>query len=345
MRRIQRIFALDLGSSVLRLCVDGEEQVTSVPSVAAVNSSGAVVARGARAHSMRGRAPAHVDIVHPIARGAVVHQQLATRLLYASLRDSGPRHALKDCYAAVCVPDEATPLQRRALAEVCHEAGLSRVRLIPKSLADLVGLGLPIHEPTGALLVDVGVDRASVSMMSMGHATLTRTGECGGRSVNLALIRHLRTAHGLTVGDEAAEDAKIRLRALTSADEHILVRGKDLTDRAPRSQLLPLDEVAVVTGAVCDEVARLVQSALEDSPSELAHDVLDRGILLIGRGALLPGLAGRLREAIDIPVHQVGLDGTTGVLGAHRLAQGAAQHERERGHADEPSDYVPLALT
>ncbi|MFP3989025.1 rod shape-determining protein [Streptomyces sp. E11-3] len=339
MRRIQRIFALDLGSSALRLCVDDEEQVTSVPSVAAVNSSGTVVARGTTALSMRGRAPTHVDIVQPVARGAVIHQQIATRLLYASLCDSGPLRALKDCYAAVCVPDEATPLERRALAEVCHEAGLGRVRLIPKSLADLVGLGLPVHEPTGALLVDVGVERTSVCMMSMGHATLARTGDCGGRSVNQALIRHLRTVHGLTAGDEAAEAAKLRLCALTSADDHILVRGKDLTDRSPRSQRLPLDEVAEVTGPVCDEVARLVQSALEDSPAELAHDVLDRGVLLGGRGALLPGLAVRIRDHINVPVHRVGLDGATGVLGAHRLAQNAARHQGEL------SEYVPLALT
>ncbi|MHC0429339.1 rod shape-determining protein [Streptomyces sp. O3] len=339
MRRIQRIFALDLGSSALRLCVDGEDQVTSVPSVAAVNSSGSVVARGATAQSMRGRAPTHVDIVRPVARGAVIHQQIAIRLLSASLRDTGPLSALKDCHAAVCVPDEATPLERRALAEVCHEAGLGRVRLIPKSLTDLVGLGLPVHEPTGALLVDVGVERTSVSMMSMGHATLTRTGECGGQSVNQALIRHLRTEHGLTTVDEAAEDAKLQLSALTSADDHILVRGKDLTDRVPRTQRLPLDEVAAVTGTVCDDVTRLVRSALEDGPSELAHDVLERGILLIGRGGRLPGLASRIRDEVGVPVHRVGLDGATGVVGAHRLAQNAARNQREL------SEYVPLALT
>ncbi|MGH4035087.1 rod shape-determining protein [Actinomycetota bacterium Odt1-20B] len=345
MRRTrQQTLALDLGSSTLRLCtgpVGGA--VLCAPSIVALDHAGKVCAWGADALRLRGRAPAELEVIQPVARGVVTHPHAAVSLLRVALRaaaaDVGAPGPGEDGEAAVCVPDGATPLQRSALAELCEEAGLRRIRLIPKSLSHVVGLGLPVQEPSGALVVDVGTHRTSAAMMTMGYTMAARSSDYGGESVNAALAQHLRLEYGLMVSAESAEDAKLRLAHATSAMEPLPVRGKDLTGGWPRAQELAPADLPGLTLRLREEVVDLISAVMTDSPAELAHDVLDRGILLCGRGALLPGLEEHIRAQTRLPVHLLDPEGTASVIGAHRLAaqpESEAEQEEETGLMPSP---------
>ncbi len=327
MRGVRQTFAVDLGSSTLRLCGGPSGKPLCVPSVTALDASGRLRAWGAKAAVLIGRAPDSLRILHPFERGIVAHQSAGVLLLRAALLESQALRTLRDTRAVVCMPDAATPLQRQALINLCHEAGLRHVTPVAKSLADLVGHGLPSVDPAGALLVDVGAQHTSVSLLSMGHPFCTRSLPRGGHCVNQALLRHLREEHGLTAGENSTEKLKIQCYA-GPVEGRIPVRGKDLIRGGPLTRHLTLRTLSELAMPLYTAVTRLVESVLADSPAELAHDVLDRGVLLSGRGALVPGLAEYLRHHARIPVHTPAPEGTAGVLGAQQLAFVSTRRDR-----------------
>ncbi|MDG4860952.1 rod shape-determining protein, partial [Streptomyces sp. T-3] len=237
-----------------------------------------------------------------------------------ALRDAAPQSRTQTAGGTVCLPDDAGSVQAQALLDVCHGAGLRHVRLVPKSLAAAAGAGIPLEEPAGALLVDVGADRTSAAMLSFGGVISTRGVAVGSATVDTALMRFLRRRHGLVICAAEAERAKVRIGEALATTGTVPVHGQDLQRGLPDTRNIPAAELAEVARDTVEGIARLTLSLLADSPAELVDDVLDRGLVLCGEGARTYGLDDHLRERVNLPVHVPDQPGDLGVRGAWRVS-------------------------
>lgn len=315
MRTKAREYAIDLGSATLRILARHGQRVLRTPTVAALDFEGRICARGAVAIALQGRRPDLLRLVRPVSQRSVADPLLAAHLLRSALREvSGDARGKHFAYATVCVPDRMGGLQTDALLDVCASAGLRRVRLVSKSLAAAAGSGVPMAEPAGALVVDVGAERTSAALLSFGDVIASGSVGVGGQDVDTGLMRLLRRRYGLLICAAEAERTKVLIGSAEGGT--VPVRGQDLLRGLPDTRDVPVEELARVPLATYDSVTRHVLSLLSDGPPKLVEDVHERGVVLCGEGARLHGLADRLRERLQIPVHIPDEPGDVGVHGA-----------------------------
>ncbi|NBE54712.1 rod shape-determining protein [Streptomyces boluensis] len=316
--RKARGYAIDLGSATLRILARQGQRVLRMPTVAALDFEGRICARGAGALALQGRRPDMLRLVRPVSQRSVADPLLAAHLLRSALRElSGNSRSKHFDYATLCVPDRISGLQTDALLDVCDSAGLRRVRLVAKSLAAAAGSGIPLAEPAGALVVDVGTERTSAALLSFGDVIVESSLGVGGQNFDTGLIRLMRHRYGLLICPAEAERTKVLIsQAAAEGGSSVPVRGQDLLRGLPDTRDVPVDELARVPLATYDAVARRVLALLSDSPPKLVEDVHDRGLVLCGEGARLHGLADRLRERLHVPVHVPDQPGDVGVRGA-----------------------------
>jgi rod shape-determining protein MreB len=297
--------AVDLGTANTLVYTRGRGVVITEPSVVAVEErSGDVVAVGAQARRMLGRTPATITATRPLRDGVIrdvgVTQQMLRHFIGRALagRRARPR-------VMVCVPSGLTKLERRAVLQAAGEAGARRALLIEEPMAAAIGTGLPVHEPAGNLIVDVGGGTTEVAVIALGGIVASRSIRVGGDTLDEALVAHVRREHNFVIGAQTAEALKFRVgsahpsAALSPAE----VRGRDLTDGIPRTVMLHPDEVRPVLEPAVAQVVAAVVETLEETPPELAADVISHGLMLAGGGALLPGMDERLRQETGLAVH------------------------------------------
>ncbi|MFJ4004463.1 rod shape-determining protein [Streptomyces sp. NPDC090023] len=302
-------FAVDLGAARTRVYVKGAGLVVDQPSVAAVNTrTGALIAVGDFAEQMTGRTPQYIRVVRPVSGGTVVDIEMAQRMLRHLLGDK-MRRALRRkprLRAAACTPHEADPLARRATIETLVGLGARRVELVDTLIAAAVGCGLPVERPEATMVMVCGAAATQVAVLSLGSIVTAERIPVGGEAVDRAIVQHLRHKHELMLPSQSVRPLQIALsdNGLTpQGPVSTEIHGRDVATGLARS--VRVDTAAMRTAihtpllAVLDGIGKV----LRDCPPDLVADLVDRGIMMVGGTALLPGLDQMLQEAVGIPVH------------------------------------------
>jgi rod shape-determining protein MreB and related proteins len=287
-----RDMAVDLGTANTLVYVRGRGIVLNEPSVVALNTNtGAIVAVGVEAKRMIGRTPGNIVAVRPLKDGVIADFDVTERMLRYFIQKVHRRRHLAKPRVVVAVPSGITGVEQSAVKEAGHQAGARRVYIIEEPMAAAIGAGLPVNEPTGNMVVDIGGGTTEVAVISLGGIVTSQSIRVAGDELDQAIITFGKKEYSLMLGDRTAEEIKMALgSAYPSVDEpHAEIRGRDLVSGLPKTIVISAEEI---------------RRAIEDKcPPELAGDVMDRGIALTGGGALLRGLADRLREETGMPVH------------------------------------------
>jgi rod shape-determining protein MreB and related proteins len=298
-----RDMAVDLGTANTLVYVRGRGIVLSEPSVVAVDShSGAVHAVGVEAKRMLGRTPGTITAIRPLKDGVIADFDITERML---------RHFIEKVHqnrwahprVVVCVPSGVTGVEKRAVEEACLSAGARQAYLIEEPMAAAIGAGLPVSEPTGSMVVDIGGGTSEVAVISLGGIVVSQSIRVGGDEMDEALIAHCKHQHKLLIGTQTAEEVKLELGSATSMGEEIKteIRGRDLVSGLPKTIMLSSEEVRVALEEPLGQIIGALKETLDRTPPELAADIMDRGVTLAGGGALLQGMEQRLRDETQMP--------------------------------------------
>jgi rod shape-determining protein MreB and related proteins len=301
-----RDMAVDLGTANTLVYVRGRGIVLNEPSVVALNTStGQVVAVGAEAKRMIGRTPGNIVAVRPLKDGVIADFDVTERMLRYFIQKVHKRRRLARPRLVIAVPSGITGVERSAVKEAGHRAGARRVYIIEEPMAAAIGAGLPVHEPIGNMVVDIGGGTTEVAVISLGGVVTSQSIRVGGDELDQAIIAFGKKEHSLMLGERTAEEIKVALgSAFPATDEpNAEIRGRDLVSGLPKTVVISTAEVRRAIEEPLNLIIDAVKSTLDKCPPELAGDVMDRGIALTGGGALLRGLDQRIREETGMPVH------------------------------------------
>jgi len=300
-----RDMAVDLGTANTLVYVRGRGIVLNEPSVVALNTNnGQIVAVGVEAKRMIGRTPGNIVAVRPLKDGVIADFDVTERMLRYFIQKVHRRRHLAKPRLVVAVPSGITGVEQSAVKEAGHQAGARRVYIIEEPMAAAIGAGLPIHEPTGNMVVDIGGGTTEVAVISLGGIVTSQSIRIGGDEMDQAIITFGKKEYSLMLGERTAEEIKMAIgSAFPSEDEpHAEIRGRDLVSGLPKTVVISAAEVRKAIVEPVNLIVDAVKNTLDKCPPELAGDVMDRGIALTGGGALLRGLESRIREETGMPV-------------------------------------------
>src|SRR4051794_26069994 len=300
-----RDVAVDLGTANTLVYVRGRGIVLSEPSVIALDSlSGEIHAVGAEAKRMIGRTPATISAIRPLRHGVIADFEVTEQMLRYFIRRAG-QGRFAHPRVVMCAPSGATDVEKRAINEACMAAGARQMHLIEEPLAAAIGGGLPIAEPSGSMVVDVGGGTTEVAVLSLGGIVVSESVRVGGYDLDEAIAADVRRRHNLALGQQTAEALKIELGSASPLPEELQteIRGRDLVSGLPRQVVLTTEEVREALAEPLAAIVAAVRTTLERTPPELASDIVERGIMLAGGGALLKRLDERLRQETHMPVY------------------------------------------
>jgi rod shape-determining protein MreB and related proteins len=301
-----RDMAVDLGTANTLVYVRGRGIVLNEPSVVALNTNnGQVVAVGVEAKRMIGRTPGNIVAVRPLKDGVIADFDVTERMLRYFIQKVHKRTRMAKPRIVVAVPSGITGVEQSAVKEAGHQAGARKVYIIEEPMAAAIGAGLPVNEPTGNMVVDIGGGTTEVAVISLGGIVTSQSIRIGGDELDQAIITFGKKEHSLMLGERTAEEIKLALGSAFPAKEepHAEIRGRDLVSGLPKTILISAAEVRRAIDEPINLIIDAVKSTLDKCPPELAGDVMDRGIALTGGGALLRGLDQRIREETGMPVH------------------------------------------
>jgi rod shape-determining protein MreB len=301
-----RDMAVDLGTANTLVYVRGKGIVLNEPSVVALNTNnGQIVAVGVEAKRMIGRTPGNIVAVRPLKDGVIADFDVTERMLRYFIQKVHRRSRMAKPRIVVAVPSGITGVEQSAVKEAGHQAGARRVYIIEEPMAAAIGAGLPVNEPTGNMVVDIGGGTTEVAVISLGGIVTSQSIRIGGDEMDQAIITFGKKEHSLMLGERTAEEIKVALgSAFPAADEpNAEIRGRDLVSGLPKTVVISCAEVRRALDEPLNLIIDAVKSTLDKCPPELAGDVMDRGIALTGGGALLRGLDQRIREETGMPVH------------------------------------------
>ena len=319
-----RDMAIDLGTANTLIYVRGRGIVLNEPSVVALNvNTGQVVAVGVDAKRMIGRTPGNIVAIRPLKDGVIADFDVTERMLRYFIQKVHRRRRLARPRILVAVPSGLTGVEQSAVKEAGHQAGARRVYIFEEPLAAAIGAGLPVNEPTGNMVVDIGGGTTEVAVISLGGIVTSQSIRVGGDEIDHAIISFAKKVHSLVLGERTAENVKISLgSAFPAADEpQAEVRGRDLVSGLPKTVVITAEEIRHAIEEPLSAIVDAIKTTLDKCPPELAGDVMDRGIALAGGGALLRGLDERLREETGLPIHLADNPLESVVLGAGRCVE------------------------
>lgn len=303
-----RGIAIDLGTANTLVWVQGKGLVLNEPTVIAVEErSGQVLAMGREAYDMIGRTPGNIIAERPLRGGAVTDFDGTAKLLKLLLRRvaGGRLRRPGKPRVVVCVPSAVTNVERRAVEEAALEAGAGEVHLLEEPMAAAIGAGLPVEEPVGNMVIDVGGGTSEVAIVALGGVVVSKAVRIGGFDLDLALQRYVRDQYALAIGERTAEELKTAIASACPQhpEPEAEIRGRELASGLPRHITVGGAEVRA---AIEDQLSQVVAAVLEtlgECPPELTEDILEEGMWLVGGGALLRGLDARLAQESGVPVH------------------------------------------
>ena len=300
-----RDIAVDLGTANTLVYVRGDGIVLDHPSVVAIDiRDGTVLSVGADAKRMIGRTPGHIQAIRPLEDGVIADFDVCEKMLRYFIQQVHSRRWAKP-RMVICVPSGVTGVERRAVQEAAEHAGArSPAYIIEEPMAAAIGAGLPIAEPTGSMVVDIGGGTTEVAMISLGGIVSNQSIRIAGNELDEAIIQHLKQEHGVAVGIRTAENIKMKLGSAYPLEKELVaeVNASDLAPGLPRTVNFTTTEIREAMAFPLMAIIDAIKVTLDSTPPELAADVMERGIMLTGGGALLVGLVERLTEEIGMKV-------------------------------------------
>ncbi|MDQ1105092.1 rod shape-determining protein [Nocardioides zeae] len=321
---IGRDMAVDLGTANTLVYVRGKGVLLDEPSVVALNTmTQEIVAVGHEAKRMIGRAPDTIMPIRPLKDGVIADFEACEQMLRFFIQAVHKRRYLAKPRLVVCVPSGITAVEQRAVKEAGYQAGARRVYIVEEPMAAAIGAGLPVHEATGNMVVDVGGGTTEVAVISLGGIVTSLSIRTAGDDLDQAVIAWMKKEHSLLLGERTAEEIKTTVGSAfpSSAETDVEVRGRDLVSGLPRTVSVSTSEIRHALEEPVHAIVDAVRVTLDQTPPELAGDIMDRGIVLTGGGALLHGLDERIRHETGMPVHVAESPLTSVALGAGRCVE------------------------
>ena len=300
--------AIDLGTANTLVYVKGKGIVLSEPSVVAVRKDGRgtnkVLAVGKEAKMMLGRTPGNIVAIRPMKDGVIADFEITETMLRHFIRKVHNRRSLIRPRIIVCVPSGITQVEKRAVRESAESAGAREVFLIEEPMAAAIGAGLPITEPTSNMVLDIGGGTTEVAVISLAGIVYSKSVRVGGDKMDEAILQHIKRKYNLLIGERSAEQIKTTIGNAFQRDkvERMQIKGRDLVSGIPKIIEIDSDETRESITEQIETIVETVKIALEQTPPELAADIVDRGIVLTGGGALLKSLDKLLREETGLPI-------------------------------------------
>ncbi|WP_419925445.1 rod shape-determining protein [Candidatus Poriferisocius sp.] len=299
-----RDVAIDLGTANTLVYVRGEGLLINEPSVVAVTSDGMPLAVGTEAKRMLGRTPAHIQAIRPLKDGVIANFDICEKMLRYFIQRVSPGRLTRP-RMVICVPSGITPVEQRAVQEAAVSAGAKKpVYIIEEPMAAAIGSGLPVQEASGNMIVDIGGGTTEVAMISLGGVVSGQSIRMGGDRMDEDIIAFFKKEHSLTIGHRTAEEVKMVLGSAWagSEDRYAEVRGQDMVTGLPKTVVTSTSEIREAISEVVRSIVDAVKVTLDETPPELAADIMEAGIVLAGGGALLHGLVSRLEEETGMPI-------------------------------------------
>ncbi|HEV2766621.1 MAG TPA: rod shape-determining protein [Acidimicrobiales bacterium] len=318
-----RDLAIDLGTANTLVYAKGRGIVLNEPSVIALNTkTGEVLAMGHEAWQMIGRTPGYIQAVRPLRKGAITDFEVTQRMIRLLLNRAGVSR-LNRPRVVICVPSAITEVERRAVTEAARRAGAADAQLIGQPMAAAIGAGLPINEPFGNMVVDVGGGTSETAVISLGGIVALRAIRLGSFDIDHSIQAYVKREYGIAVGERTAEDIKVAIGSAWPSPDEVKaeVRGRDLMSGLPKTVILSPGEVRAAIEDQMSSLCDSVVSCLGQAPPELAQDLIHHGIHLVGGGGMLRGLNQRLAEETNVPVRLVDAPLECVVLGAGRCIE------------------------
>ena len=300
-----RDMAVDLGTANTLVYVKGRGIVLSEPSVVAIDQrTGDVHAVGIEAKRMLGRTPGNITAIRPLKDGVIADFDVTETML---------RHFIQKVHqnrwahprVVVCVPSGVTGVEKRAVEEATLSAGARQAYLIEEPMAAAIGAGLPVGEPTGNMIVDIGGGTTEVAVISLGGIVVAQSIRVGGDEMDEAIVNYVKREEKLMIGTQTAEEVKLEIGSAYELKDELEaeIRGRDMISGLPKTVVLSSQQVRVALEEPVTQIVDAVKATLDRTPPELASDIMDRGIVLAGGGSLLSGLDDRLRAETEMPIH------------------------------------------
>jgi len=307
---VSKDVAIDLGTANTLVYVAGQGVVLNEPSVVAIlREVGGVIipcAVGHTAKMMLGRTPAKIEAIRPLKDGVIADFKIAAEMIKYFIREVNQTKSWLGPRVIICVPSGSTPVERRAIQEAAEGAGANEVYLIEEPMAAAIGANLPVTEPTGSMIVDIGGGTTEVGILSLGGIVYSRSVRVGGDKMDEAIISYIRRYQNLLIGESTAERIKKTIGVACKPENGdgatIEVKGRDLSNGIPREMILTERQIAESLMETIEQIVDAIKVALECTPPELSSDIVERGIVLSGGGALLKNLDYVIRQATGLPV-------------------------------------------
>ncbi len=313
--------AIDLGTANTCVYVKGHGLVLREPSVVAVKRDNrgnkVVLAMGHDAKRMLGRVPGNIEAIRPMKDGVIADFEVTEAMLRHFISKAHKSNHFMHPRVMICVPTGVTQVEKRAVKESAQSAGAREVYLIEEPMAAAIGANLPITEPISNMVVDIGGGTTEVAVISLAGIVYSRSVRVGGDKMDEAIMTHVKRKYNLLIGETSAEDIKIQIGSAYPLDpeETLEIKGRDLLDGIPKNITITSEEIRKSIAEQVDSIVQAVRIALEQTPPELAADIVDRGIVLTGGGALLKGLDQLLRDQTNLPITVVDDPLSTVVMG------------------------------
>jgi len=315
---------IDLGTANTLVYVKGEGIVANEPSIVSLDrDTRKILAVGAEAKEMLGRTPDEIVTVRPMKDGVIADFEVTEEMLRYFIKKVQKNKFLIRPRIVICVPSGVTGVEKRAVRDSAERAGAREVYLVAEPMAAAIGVGLPVDEPVGSMVIDIGGGTSEIAVISLSGIVCQRSEKIGGDEMDEAIVQFMRRTHNLLIGERTAEQIKCQIGSAHPLEEELEapVKGRDLVANIPKTVNVRSEEIREALNKSVSAIVNAVRISLEQTPPELASDILDRGIIMTGGGALLRGLDRRLMEETELPIHIMDDPLTCVVKGAGKVLE------------------------
>jgi rod shape-determining protein MreB and related proteins len=297
--------AIDLGTANTLVFAKGKGIVVNEPSIVAINkNNGEVEAVGKEAKDMLGRTPGNIVAIRPMKDGVIADFEITEKMLSHFIRKAHNRNTMVRPRIIIGIPSEVTQVEKRAVKDSALKAKASEVYLVDQAMAAAIGAGLPITEPSGNMVVDIGGGTTDIAVISLAGIVYSKSVRVAGNEMDEAIIQYIKKKYNLLIGERTSEQIKLEIGSAFPLDEPITmeIKGRDLIEGIPKTLTITDAEIREALAEPISVIVNAVRVALERTPPELSADIVDRGIVLTGGGSLLKNLDKLLREETSLPV-------------------------------------------
>jgi rod shape-determining protein MreB len=323
--------AIDLGTANTLVFVKGNGIVLNEPSVVAVDqSTRKVYAVGLEAKAMLGKTPQHIEAIRPMKDGVIADFQITEMMLREFIRKSQKKKLFIRPRIVIAVPSGITEVEKRAVRDSAEHAGAREVYLIAEPIAAAIGVGLPVDKPSGNMIIDIGGGTTEIAVIALDGIVANSSIRVGGDEMDDAIVNYVKRTYNLLIGEQSAEHIKIKIGTAVKLDKPLTmeVKGRDLVAGIPKNLKLTSDEIRDAISEPITQIVEALKNALEQTPPELAADIVDRGIVMTGGGSMLRGLDTLLKEKTNLPINVVDDPLLCVVLGAGKVLDDLHMYDR-----------------